>query len=211
DSAAGLNNGGVPTSGRHVWASDDRNARRRELYQRAAPMLRVHGFGGSTLKALARACGVSVPALYRYFPSKRAFALYPLVALYPELHAPPPDLSSGDPRLHLVGWIDAAVEEMPNYTLALRLAREVGLDRAEQARIEANLTVHIDAVAVLARAAAPQLSEAASREVASAMISIATGSVLTGIEIEPASLRHRLRALLRGYGVVLPTTLPTER
>ena len=69
------------------WRNDDGVGRRHELYARAAPIFRKHGYAGTTLKALARACELSIPALYRYFPSKKAFALFPLMALYPELHA----------------------------------------------------------------------------------------------------------------------------
>ena len=192
----------MTTASRREWTSDGLPARRRELYLRAAPTFRAQGYRGSTLKALAAGCGLSIPALYRYFPSKRAFALYPLVALYPELHDPAPNIAAGDPRSHLAGWIDAAVAEMPNYTLALRLAREVGLTPQEQTRIEKNLAIHIDQVAALASASA-RLDAATSRELASAMISIATGAAVTGIDIEPASLRRRLVALLRGYGLVL--------
>jgi AcrR family transcriptional regulator len=198
--------GDVARAGRHEWRHDDVVGRRRELYVRAAPVFQRFGYREATLKALADACGLSIPALYRYFPSKRAFALFPLVALYPELNDPGPDVAIGDPRMHLSGWIDAAVAEMPNYTLALQLSREVGLDRMEQRRVEENLAAHIAIVATLAQSAAPHLDDAAAREVASAMISIATGAVLTGIDIEPASLRRRLRALLRGYGILLPTT-----
>jgi AcrR family transcriptional regulator len=195
--------------GRPDWTSDEAFGRRRELYVRAAPVFRTEGYRGSTLKALAAACGLSIPGLYRYFPSKRAFALYPLVALYPELHIPAPGLALGTPRQQLEGWIRAAVNEMPNYTLALRLAREVGLDGSEQSRIEANLGFHIEALAGIARLTAPHLDEPSSRELASAMISVATGSALTGIDIPPDSLRRRLVALLRGYGVILSAEAPT--
>jgi len=65
---------------RPEWTSDEPFARRRELYLRAAPILRTHGYRGSTLKALANACGLSISALNRYFPSKKALALFPLVA-----------------------------------------------------------------------------------------------------------------------------------
>lgn len=51
---------------------------RRELYMKAAPVLRAFGYRQVTMKALAHACGVSAPALYRYFPSKLDFALFPL-------------------------------------------------------------------------------------------------------------------------------------
>lgn len=188
------------------WRGADVVERRRELYVRAAPVFRRYGFRDATLKALADACGLSIPALYRYFPSKEAFALFPLVALYPELHQPLRDVSTGDPRVHLVDWIDAAVAEMPNYTLALQLSREIGLTSAQQRKVEANLAEHISVVAGLVQGAASHLDNATAREVASAMISVATGAVLTGIEIEPTSLRRRLRALLRGYGVPLPAT-----
>ncbi len=99
---------------RPEWRSDEPYARRRELYVRAAPVFRKHGYRGATLKALADACGLSIPAIYRYFPSKKAFALFPLAALYPELQAPPPNVTAGDPLELLAGWVEAAAAEMPN-------------------------------------------------------------------------------------------------
>jgi AcrR family transcriptional regulator len=188
---------------RPEWGSDEPFARRRELYFRAAPVFRKHGYRGATLKALASACGLSIPALYRYFPSKRAFALFPLVSMYPELHAPPPDLTLGDPAEHLAFWIDSAASEAPMYLLAARLMREVALTDDEQRRTDANLVEHIALVGNVARRAAPHLSEAMARDLASTMINIALGPALTGIEAEPENLRRELRALLRGYGVVV--------
>jgi AcrR family transcriptional regulator len=192
------------TRSRREWATDEPFARRRELYVQAAPVFRRHGYRGATLKALAGACGLSIPALYRYFPSKKAFALFPLAALYPELQAPPPDISAGDPAIYLSGWIEGAVAEMPNYILAAKLLREVGLGDAEQLKMDANLAEHIALVGDLARRAAPHLSDATARELASTMINVALGPALTGIEPEPAALRRELRALLRGYGLRVP-------
>ena len=189
---------------RPEWGSVEPFARRRELYLRAAPVFRKYGYRGATLKALASACGLSIPALYRYFPSKRSFALFPLAAMYPELHAPPPDLSVGDPAGHLASWIDSAVSEAPIYLLAARLMREVDLTDDERRRSDANLIEHIALVGDLARRAGPHLSEATARDLASTMINLALGPALTGIEPEPHNLRRELRSLLRGYGVVLP-------
>jgi AcrR family transcriptional regulator len=185
------------------WGSDEPFGRRRELYLRAAPVFRKHGYRGATLKALASACGLSIPALYRYFPSKRAFALFPLVALYPELHGPSPDLSVGDPAGHLAFWIDNAVSEAPIYLLAARLIHEVDLTSEERRRLDANLTEHIAVVGDLVRRAAPQLSEGTARDLVSTMINLAFGPAVTGIEAEPENLRRELRSLLRGYGVVV--------
>jgi AcrR family transcriptional regulator len=189
---------------RPEWRSVEPSARRRELYLRAAPVFRTQGYRGATLKALAAACGLSIPALYRYFPSKRAFALFPLVSLYPELHAPPPDLSVGDPAGHLAYWIDNAVSEAPMYLLAAKLIREVDLSDHDQRRLNRNLNEHIVLVGDVARRAAPHLSEAMARDLASTMINLALGPALTGLEPQPHNLRRELRSLLRGYGVVVP-------
>jgi AcrR family transcriptional regulator len=163
----------------------------------------MHGYRGATLKALASACGLSIPALYRYFPSKKAFALFPLAALYPELQGPEPNVSVGNPSAHLSGWIEGAVAEAPNYILAARLLREVELSDDERRRMNASINDHIELVGDLARRAAPHLSEAAARDLAATMINVALGPALTGIEPAPHDLRHELRSLLRGYGVIV--------
>lgn len=193
-------------SQRAEWFSDEPFARRQELFRRAAPVFRKRGYRGSTLKELASVCGLSIPGLYRYFPSKKALALFPLRALYPELHGPPPDVSTGDPLQHLNGWVEGAVAEMPNYLLALELSREVALRPAERRKSEVNLAEHITIVADLVRRAAPHLSDRAARELASTMVNVALGSAVTGLRPDPEALRRELRALLRGHGLHLTRT-----
>lgn len=191
---------------RAEWLTEEPFSRRQELFLRAAPVFRRRGYRGSTLKELASACGLSIPGLYRYFPSKKALALFPLRSLYPELHGPPPEVSTGDPLQHLNGWVEAAVAEMPNYLLALELSREAGLRPAEQRKAAVNLDEHITIVADLALRAAPHVSDRAARELASTMVHVALGSAVTGLPPDPESLRRQLRALLRGYGLHLPRT-----
>jgi len=186
------------------WVSADLYTRRRQLYERAAPVFRRYGYRNATLKALANACGLSIPGLYRYFPSKKVFATFPLASLHPELHPMPPEVIGGDPVAVLSGWIDAAVAEMPNYTLAIRLAREAGLSAREQQKVDANLAAHVALVGGFARRAAPHLDERTAGELVSTMISVALGSAETGLPADPAALRRQLRALLRGYGLLLP-------
>jgi AcrR family transcriptional regulator len=193
---------------RPEWRSDEPYARRRELYVRAAPVFRKHGYRGATLKALANACGISIPAIYRYFPSKKAFALFPLAALYPELQAPPPNVTAGDPLELLAGWVEAAAAEMPNYTLAARLSREIALRPEEQRKVDANLADHIATIGAIARRAAPHLDERAGLELARTMINTAVGPAITGVESEPEALRRQLRTLLRGYGLSVPRLSP---
>lgn len=195
---------------RAEWLSDDPFARRQELFLRAAPVFRKHGYRGSTLKELASACGLSIPGLYRYFPSKKALALFPLRSLYPELHGPPPEVSSGDPVQHLTGWIDAAAAEMPNYLLALELSRDAGLRPDEQRKADVNLAEHIVILADLVHRAAPHLNERAARELASSMVNVALGPAVTGLRPDAEALRRELRALLRGHGLHLPRTAPSR-
>lgn len=189
---------------RPEWTGDEPFARRRELYVRAAPVFRKHGYRGATLKALANACGLSIPALYRYFPSKRAFALFPLASMYPELHAPAPDVTVGDPLAHLSGWIDGAVAELPNYVLAARLLHEAGFDREEQRRADATLADHLTILVDLVRRAGPHLDGRSAQEVAQTLVNVALGPALTGLEPDQQALGRELRALLRGYGLTLP-------
>ena len=195
---------------RSEWLSAEPFARRRELFLRAAPVFRKRGYRGSTLKELAGACGISIPGLYRYFPSKKALALFPLVALYPELHPPAPEVSTGDAVAHLRAWIEAAATEMPNYILALQLSREAMLRPHEQRRVDANLAEHIAVLAGIARRAAPHLSDRSARELATSMVNVATGSAVTGLEPDPDALRRELRALLRGHGIHLPPIKATR-
>jgi AcrR family transcriptional regulator len=186
--------------------SEEPFARRRELFLRAAPVFRKRGYRGATLKELANACGLSIPGMYRYFPSKKALALFPLRSLYPELHGPEPQVGTGDPLVHLSGWVDAAVSEMPNYLLALELAREAGLRPNEQRKADANLAAHVAILADLIRRAALHLGEQAARELASTMVNVALGAAVTGLRPDPDALRRELRALLRGHGIHLPRT-----
>ena len=188
---------------RIAWESDGPYARRRELYARAAPIFRRHGYRQATLKAVARACGLSIPALYRYFPSKKALALFPLVPLYPELHPPGPDVTA-DPLTTLAAWVTAASTEMPNYTLAVRMAHEAGLDHEEEHRLKSNLGSHVAFLGLMARRAAPGLSERRASELAAAMISVAVGPSAGGLSADQIALRRQLRTLLRGYGIDLP-------
>lgn len=196
----------IMSSGRTAWVGETQYQRRYELYARTAPVFARHGYRQATLKALAKASGLSIPGLYRYFPSKRALALFPLVALHPELHDAP-TVAGADPRLVLANWIDAASAMLPFYTLALRLSHEIGLSAAEQRKVEANLGEHASLLAALARDAAPQLTQRSARELAMAMISLASAPGGIGLAPQPATLHRQLWRLLRSYGVILPRSL----
>jgi AcrR family transcriptional regulator len=58
-------------------------AARQRLYETAIGLMAKQGYESTTLRDVAKAAGVSVGLLYRYFPSKRAI----IIALYDELSA----------------------------------------------------------------------------------------------------------------------------
>lgn len=102
------------------------------------------------------------------------------------------------------------VTELPNYTLALRLAHEAGLREIERRKADENLASHVAVLGAIARRAAPHLDERTSGELASTMISVALGPSASGLETDPAALRRQLRALLRGYGIVVARETPAR-
>ena len=104
---------------------------RRDLYIRAAPLFRTFGYRQVTMKALAHACGVSAPALYRYFPTKLDFALFPL-------EVPPTGYCAtilrrvaaahADPLIALRAALESALADIDLLVLAIRLRIEAGRD-----------------------------------------------------------------------------------
>lgn len=112
-----------------LHSSDPLDARRRELFARAAPVFRRYGYRGATIKALAHACGLSPAGLYHYVGSKEELATC-------LLRGPRMDWDSTwvdpamDPLLQLRLLVDRSVQELPLYLLALRLADEIALWRA---------------------------------------------------------------------------------
>lgn len=119
------------TGGRPAY---DPYQRRVDLYEKAAPVFRTFGYRQVTMKSLAHACGVSAPALYRYFPSKLDFALFPL--------ADPPTgycvtmmttaaAAHTDPLRALRAALEVAVAHSDLLALGVRLSIEAGHDEQD--------------------------------------------------------------------------------
>lgn len=108
--------------------------RRVDLYVKAAPAFRTFGYRQVTMKALAHACGVSAPALYRYFPSKLDFAVFPLaepptgycatlLTTAADAHA--------DPLRGLRAALETAVAHADLIALGVQLAIEAGREERD--------------------------------------------------------------------------------
>lgn len=172
--------------------AEDVRVHRQTLYRCAAPVFEQRGYRGAGLKELASASGLSIPGLYRYFPSKRDFALYPLSAANRPTDAcfeSAPD----DPYVHLQLWIDHAAWERRDFVLALRLATERGGLGDEHLQ---TFGYHIGLVARLMCATAPRLSERGAREAVESMLAMSFGASTIGARWSPTIVRARFLQLL---------------
>jgi AcrR family transcriptional regulator len=169
--------------------------RRHELFRLAAPVFRVHGYRGATIKALAHACHLSPAALYHYFPSKAAFATF----LIDEDHLDwdstriDPDI---EPLVQLRMTVDVVIEVLPAYLLAVDLAREVGrpLSQPQLARFFRQGEAIFGRVIA---AAAPDLESEAARELARRVLAIIVAGPTTGLAADPVSVRVAAVDVLR--------------
>ena len=166
-----------------------------ELFKLAAPVFEQHGYRGSTIKALAHACHLSPASLYHYFPSKAALATCLLDR--PPMGWDEWDLDPAvDPIDQLRQLLDLALEELPYYLLALRLAREMGRDvrgDAFAARFAEGETL----IGRLIHAAAPDLAVAEAVEVARRLLGVLIGPAAVGVHSDVAASRARAIDLLR--------------
>ena len=184
-------------------------ARRRELFALAAPVFRRHGYRGSTIKALAHACGLSPASLYHYFGSKQDLATY-------LVRRPRMDWDStwvdptADPLVHLGLLIDLSLTELPNYLLALRLADEIAGTTEDDGRRARTFREGEAVFARLVAESAPGMSRADATRVARDALSAMVGSAMLGLDPDPeAAIRARVVAVLRA--ALVPTHVEAQR
>ena len=175
----------------------------------AAPVFRHYGYRGSTIKALAHACGLSPATLYHYFGSKEELATY-LVRL-PRLDWDStwvdPDT---DPLVQLKQLIDLSLAELPNYLLAMHLADEIA-GTAEEGGSHARTFREGEAVyARLVAASAPALTREEAVRIARDALSAMVGSAVLGLDPEPeAAVRQRVVWVLRA--ALVPAHVEAQR
>ncbi len=185
---------------------DDLRARRQQLYHLAAPVFRQHGYRDVTLKQLASACRLSTPALYRYFPSKKAFALFPISAA----NRPDPECFwavTADPVVHLRLWLDHAAWERADFLLAVRLASEMGDEGGLGEEHLETFAFHQSLVASILTRVAPRLADREAREMAESLLAVSFGGETIGSDWSATAARRRfarllLPELIRGGGDV---------
>ena len=185
----------------------DIESRRYDLFKLAAPVFRQHGYRGATIKALAHACHLSPAALYHYFPSKAALATSFLDRArldWDSVHVPP-DM---DRLVMLREMIDLSIEELPDFLLAIELAREVGRPLGEAELGGAFGEGEAMFGRVLAEAA-PDLGRDAAHELAGRVLAILVAPHVTGLGSEPDSVRQRMIDLVRLH--LVPVVVDPDR
>ena len=174
--------------------------RRADLYEKAAPVFRMFGYRQVTMKALAHACGVSAPAVYRYFPSKLDFALFPL--------ADPPTgycvrmmttaaAAHSDPLRALRAALEVGVAHSDLLALGVQLAIEAGQD--EQAVISRDRLDSLDAsMAEVLLHCLPALGPRA-RDLAHTLVSLVVAAGAAKGSLAPEDLWRQGGQVLRSY------------
>lgn len=173
---------------------------RYELYLRAAPVLRDLGYRGVTMKAIAHACGVSAPALYRYFDSKTDLALFPLevspAGFCATMMRDKAD-AYADPLRGLRAALESAVDDIDLVVLAMRLAIEAE-QHFEDPFVTHDLKSPTLIVGELLLRCVPELRDRA-RDVAELLASRVIAAAATNEELEPGVLWRQAVTVLRVY------------
>lgn len=190
----------VQTRGTGGRPSYDLYDHRRELYLKAAPVLRTFGYRQVTMKALAHACGVSAPALYRYFPSKLDFALFPL-------EVPPTGYCStvlrrvaaahADPLVGFHAALRSGLGDIAYVLLAVRLAIEAQQD-ANDPFITHDLASPAAVLGELAADAVPAL-RARADDLGRTIASLILAAGATKEELTAEDLWRQAVVVLRAY------------
>ncbi|MEA2606356.1 MAG: Bacterial regulatory protein tetR family [Chloroflexota bacterium] len=172
------------------------DGRCRELFKLAAPVFREHGFRGATIKALAHACHLAPAGLYHYFASKAEMATY--IVRQPHLDWRSVYIDPAvDPLIQLSDFLDLAIQELPDFLLALDLAEELqmpGMVRIRRAMFTEGETV-FGRYLVAVR---PGMAATAARELARLVLALLVGSHQIGPGADPnPEIRDRIVRVLR--------------
>lgn len=161
------------------------------------PAFRALGYRQVTLKALARACGLSIPGLYRYFPSKRDFAVFPLSAANrPEPNCFEP--AGTDPLGHLRIWIEHGAVERADYLLALSLIEQMDDDeRPSRDELRGCFEFHETLLVGFMTGAVRGLPIEMARATAQGMLAVSLGHDVILVERSVAEMRGEFVRMAR--------------
>ena len=191
-----------------IRGREDLRRRRQDLFRAASPAFRAFGYRQVTLKVLGRACGLSIPGLYRYFPSKRDFAAYPLS---PENRPGAACFdASSDVLGHLRIWIEHGAVERPDFLLAYSLVQQMDdHERPSRDELRECFAFHEDLLSTFMRRAAEGLSATDATAVAQAMLAASFGRDV--ILVEPSVEEMRAEFIRLARAALIPAGVDAQR
>jgi AcrR family transcriptional regulator len=168
------------------------------LFRLASPLLRGLGYQDVSLKQLAAACGLSIPALYRYFPSKRELALFPLTPA----NRPPLTCFTeprADPLVVLSRWIDIACVDLPDLLLGLGVASGLPGDAVARELRDGCIDHHRVLLRALVGEVRPELGGETVGDIVESLIGVLLSPLFAPTQNDLHRARERATSLLRGY------------
>lgn len=180
--------------------SEDRFARRSEIYNRVAPLVLERGAQALTMRELARAALMSPGGLYHYFSSKRELLFFPLLPdtcqeQYERFQARWGRLRQEDPRRYL----DEFLREIASSALQIRpavvAAVEIGageLWHTMQQSMQVEMSDLLEVVGQVHDIGSEQLV-ALARQIRRTVM-----GAMFDPDITPGELRNQLDALIAG-------------
>jgi AcrR family transcriptional regulator len=174
--------------------------RRWAMFAAARPVFERSGYRNATVAELAWTSGLRPASLYHYFPSKAAFALFPLNSENGLCHAwhvhaaqlPP------DPMLRLEGLLDHIGRHIGSIGLALKLAGEMADDRAVASAARTAVRQAQEDFRLLGKTLDSNVDSARADDLFQAVATMAVGQV-PGLDRDPDALRRQLSDLARGW------------
>jgi AcrR family transcriptional regulator len=208
------NNVKPPGRGRPPGQTAQGAAARQRLYAIAIELIAARGFDATTLRDVAKAAGVSVGLLYRYFPSKRALVM----ELYDELSAEYArqalDMRRGRWRDRFVFALETSLRVLEPHRMALRALIPVLVGDPEEGLFASGAAfsrvrvqrVFEEAVTGATDAPAPALAAALGR-----VLYVLHLAVLLWWLMDKTPKQRATRALVRVTEQILPSAALTLR
>lgn len=170
------------------------------MYAAARPVFERSGFRDATIAELAWSCGLRPASIYHYFPSKAAFALFPLNSENGLCHAwhVYAEQLPADPLVRLDGLLDYVSRHIDSIGLALKLASEMSDEASVAAAARSALAQARVDFRDMAKTIQPGIDAARADDLFQAVATMAVGHV-PGLERDPDALRRQLADLARGW------------
>lgn len=167
------------SKGRRGRPAEDRYARRWAVYRAVAPLVDRTGVKGLSMRAAARAAGMSVGGLYRYFPAKRDLVLLPLDPGFNEWLCGTYDdrLRGTAPEEFAAGLLRTMARSVVLVRPAIRASMELGTEVFEDAVASAG-RIAGGGFAEAVRCAAPELGARAAAELERGLLRTFLAAVL---------------------------------